>query len=86
LGPSDYKSFLYVKVSIGDVDKWVATFTPLSVAPDYVEPRQMLPWWVKRGNFSSLEFFQPQALSHRIHDWIGVSRRSGELFLFTYTM
>lgn len=85
VGPTDYESYLYAKVPVQEIGQWISTFTRMNARPGFVAPKGANPWWIDKQNFASLEFFEPNALTFGSLGWIGVSRKSGEIFLYTYT-
>lgn len=86
IGPDDYETYLYAKVPVNQVDRWLKLFNRMNAAPGYAAPRKAYPPWVNQRDFSSLEFYEPGALSSASRGWIGVARKTGELFMFSHTM
>ncbi len=85
LGPSDFRSFFRIKVPPKDVPLWQKIFTPLGEAAEYNAPNRA-NWWITRDNFGSLKFYKPGILTGRANGWIGVSRQTGNIYIFTFTM
>ena len=86
LGPSDYQDFYVVQVARQDVQRWSQQLHPLQQAPEYVAPPQSRSWWIDRKAFSSLQFYEPVPLTGRSTGWIGISRQTGKIYIFTFTM
>lgn len=86
IGPRDYETYLYVKLPVGQIDAWLSIFSRLDGPPLYTAPMTAYPPWMSPSDFSSLEFFDADALLPGRHGWIAVSRQHGEFFLFTRTM
>jgi len=86
LGPSDFRSFYLVQVMPQDVELWTKILTPLVVAAEYDGPSQPRAWWITRDAYASLQFYQPDPLTGRIHGWIGASQQTGRIYVFTFTM
>lgn len=86
LGPSDYRAFYAVEVAPQEISQWTQLLTPLDMRPQYVAPAQLRDWWVPRDTFTSLQFYQPDLLTGRIHGWIGISQQTGRMYIFTFTM
>lgn len=86
IGPRDYETYLYVKLPVDQIDAWLRIFSRLDGPPLYTAPIKAYPPRMSRSDFSSLEFYDADALLPGRHGWIAVSRQHGELFLFTHTM
>ncbi|CAN1209771.1 hypothetical protein TUMEXPCC7403_06070 [Tumidithrix helvetica PCC 7403] len=86
LGPSDFRAFYVLEVAPQDVPRWMQLLTPLTNKPDYNAPAEFKNWWIARDVFPSLEFYKPDALTGRMHGWIGISRWKGRIYIFTFTM
>jgi hypothetical protein len=86
LGPSDWRSFSVVVVAHQDVDKWRKLLIPIATKPTYTQPNRRDDWWIDRVNFDSLQFYEPVTLTNRNNGWIGISSKTGQIYLFTFTM
>lgn len=85
LGPSDFRSFGFIQVDPRDVSLWIKTLEPLREPAQYGAPGQYRDWWVAREDFASLRFFEPGPLTGRHQGWIGISPKTGRIYLFTFT-
>ena len=86
LGPSDFRAFYFVEVSPQEVSRWTQILTPLEMKGEYAEPAQPHDWWISRDAFASLEFYKPDILTGRVFGWMGVSKQTGRIYIFTFTM
>lgn len=85
LGPTDFTSYMYVKVAPKDIEKWnVILKEKINYAFEPTTPDRKYPWWVDPQRFRSLEFYEPFPLSP-LRGWIGVSRTTGEIWIVGYT-
>ncbi len=85
LGPTDYESYMYLKVDPAAIDKWIALLkTDLNYTPKHSIPEGNYPWWIDAERFKLLKFFEPQPLSRR-NGWAGVSRETGEIWIQDFT-
>lgn len=85
LGPTDYISYMYLKVDPAAIDKWTALLkTELSYSPRHLAPTANYPWWVNAERFKLLQFFDPKPLSSR-NGWVGISRETGEIWIQDFT-
>ncbi|MEE3718090.1 hypothetical protein V2H45_15225 [Tumidithrix elongata RA019] len=85
-GPSDFRAFYILEVAPQDIPKWMQILTPLTNKPEYNALTESKNWWIARDVFPSLEFYKPEALTGRMHGWIGISRQTGRIYIFTFTM
>jgi hypothetical protein len=86
LGPSDFRAFYVVEVTPSAVLQWTQLLTSLGAATEYAAPVEPRDWWISRDAFDSLEFYKPATLTGRMHGWIGVSQKTGRIYIFTFTM
>jgi hypothetical protein len=86
LGPSDFRAFYFVEVAPQDVARWTDVLTPLAGTAEYDAPGQPRDWWIARDAFASLRFYSPHSLTGKANGWIGVSRQTGRIYVFTFTM
>lgn len=84
-GSADFRAFYLVEVDPRVIPRWTRDLTPLPTAVEYEAPAQDRDWWIDRNDFGSLQFYQPDALTSRIHGWIGVSQKTGRIYIFTFT-
>ncbi len=85
IGPTDYVSYMYVRVAPDEIGKWIALFRDKrDYAVDYKAPDKGYDWWVSAETFKTLEFFEPAPYSSR-NGWAGVSRATGEIWIFDFT-
>ena len=84
LGPSDLRSFTYMKFLPDAIRSWTPSAERLAEGPPYVRPRSMTSW-VNKTAFSNLEFYRASPLLGARAGWIGVSRSTGEIYVFTFT-
>lgn len=85
IGPVDYVSYLTATIPPDRIDAWVAKFKPLESKPAFEAPDCVCPWWVAGDKHAELEFFEVGALTHRLHGWIGVSRRDAKIYMLDWT-
>jgi hypothetical protein len=94
LGPSDFTDFYHIQVATQDVDQWTKILTPITDPSGgkgpklsrYTAPKHPRDWWISRDAFGSLEFYEQSILANREQGWIGVSRQTGHIYIFAYTM
>jgi hypothetical protein len=85
LGPTDYISYMYLKVDPAAIDKWTALLKmELGYSPRHQAPAANYPWWVNAERFKLLQFFEPKPLSSR-NGWVGISRETGEIWIQDFT-
>jgi hypothetical protein len=86
-GPSDHVSFAMVQIAPQNLNRWTTDLRPLPVPPAYAAPSQNRSWWPTRQAFPRLAFFQPAPpLAETTHGWIAVSRDSGCIYAFSFSM
>jgi hypothetical protein len=85
LGPSDFRSFSLVVVAPRDVTQWHEQLKPIANKPEYAQPDRSCSWWVSPAAFNSLQFYQPGALTHGRQGWVGISRQTGRIYIFSFT-
>ncbi|MDZ4286754.1 MAG: hypothetical protein U0984_02285 [Prosthecobacter sp.] len=86
LGPSDFRTFYLLEIAPWDSGQWLKILTPMAEVPKYALPVRPCHWWLAESEFHSLQFYQSDTLTGRIHGWIGVSPKTGRIYIFTYTM
>jgi hypothetical protein len=86
LGPSDFREFYFLEVAPQNVSQWAEILTPLEAIAEYDAPAQPRNWWIAHDTFASLQFYQPRVLTGRVNGWIGVSQKTGRIYIFTFTM
>ncbi len=85
-GPSDFRSFCFLEVAPQDISQWTQILIPLGSAAEYNAPAQLRDWWVSRDSFAALQFYKPDILTGRVDGWIGISPKTGRIYIFTFTM
>ena len=84
LGPSDFRSFIWVKVSSDDVAKWRSTLkSPPNDSPAYDAPPTKPKWWLTQSAYTQLTKYDSHTLFNR-HGWIAI-QEDGNIFALTYT-
>ena len=84
LGPSDFRSFVWIKVSPDDIDKWKSILkSPPNQSVGYDQPPANPAWWVAEATFDKSTKYDSDALFNR-HGWI-VIEDDGNIFALTYT-
>ena len=84
LGPSDFQSFVWIKVAPDDVAKWKAVLkTPPSDPPTYDAPTTNPKWWLLKATYSQLTKFDSYSIFNR-HGWIAIDDE-GNIFAMTFT-
>lgn len=85
LGPTDFVSYMYLRVAPADIDKWVAILAhPLDHEPTLEKSDRSYPWWLDQARPAELRFFAPYPLSQR-DGWAAVSKKTGEIWIFGFT-
>ncbi len=85
LGPTDYVSYMYLKVPLTEIGKWVALQEKeLGYVPAYSVPVAKYKWWVDSERFKTLLFFEPQPLSSQ-NGWVAISKETGEIWIQDFT-
>ena len=84
LGPADYRSFVWIKVSPDDIAKWKSALkTPPTDSPAYDTPPTKPKWWLAESDYKKLTKYDSQALFDR-HGWIAIED-NGNIYAHTYT-
>lgn len=84
-GPVDYVSYMYLKIRPEDMSKWERLLPrKLGYVPK-LNPDEDYPWWLNGKDMTHFEFFEPHPLSPR-DGFVGISRRSGEIWIYGFTM
>lgn len=84
LGPSDLKSFTHLKFPADSIRPWTPSSERLTARPPYAQPKEMTSW-VDEATFRKLEFYRASPLLGASDGWIGLSRSTGEIYVFTFT-
>jgi hypothetical protein len=85
LAPEDYVSYMYVKVSPREMEKWDGLLIrPLGYVPT-IDPIDNYVWWLNGKDMKNFEFFEPQPLASR-DGWVAISRKTGEFWIYGFTM
>ena len=84
LGPSDFRSFVWIKISPDDIAKWKSAVqaTPVDL-PSYESPETSRAWWITEAQFAKSTTFDPRPLFNR-NGWVTIDD-GGNIFAFTYT-
>jgi len=84
LGPADYRSFVWIKVSTDDVEAWKSALkSPPRQSPGYDTPPSKPTWWLVQTAYDEATKYDSHALFNR-HGWI-VIQDDGNIFALTYT-
>jgi hypothetical protein len=84
LGPSDFRSFVWIKVSPDDIPKWKSALkTPPDDSPTYDAPPTKPKWWLSQSTYKQLIKYDSHALFSR-HGWVVVDD-DGNIYALTYT-
>ena len=84
LGPSDYRSFIWIKVSPDDIGKWKSVLsTPPADSPAYDAPPTKPAWWLPESDYIKLTKYDSLTLFNR-HGWIAIDDE-GNVYALTYT-
>lgn len=86
LGPSDFTTFIRIKVDAADISKWKVPLQPAREKKDFVTPREPVRWWVSEEEFHKLELYEPKALFGRTNGWVGFSSDQKTIYVMIYTM
>ncbi len=89
LGPSDFTAFYALTIAPADLPVWNSALAPIqppNTPPEYTTPKQPLPWWLTQDDFLFLKFYEPKAITGRIHGWIGIAPNGGKIFIYVFTM
>ena len=85
LGPADFRSYIWIKVSAKDVDKWKSVLPGSPYDPPiYDSPPSDPKWWLTRTEFERMKKYDTFSMFHR-HGWIVVDD-NGNIYARTYTM
>jgi hypothetical protein len=85
LAPEDYVSYMYIRVSTREIGKWDSLLIrPLGYAPT-IDPADNYAWWLNGKDMKNFEYFEPQPLASR-DGWVAISRKTGELWIYGFTM
>ena len=83
-GPSDYRSFIWIKVSADEITKWKSALkTPPDETPTYDAPPSKPQWWLSEKSYDALIKYDCWSLFQR-QGWI-VIQDDGNIFALTYT-
>ncbi len=84
LGPSDFRSFVWIKVSPDDIANWKSVLQAAPIdSPTYKSPATAPPWWITQAQFAKSTTFDPHPLFNR-NGWVTIDD-DGNIFAFTYT-
>lgn len=84
LGPSDFQSFVWIKISPDDVATWKSSLkTPPSESPAFDTPPTQPKWWLSKASFDKLTKYDSRALFNR-SGWVAI-QDDGNIFALTYT-
>ena len=84
LGPSDYRSFIWINVPADQITKWKSILkTPPDGSSAYDAPPSKPKWWIRKNSFDQLTKYDCHALFDR-NGWI-VIQDDGNIFALTYT-
>ena len=84
LGPSDFRSFVWIKVSADDIPKWkVGLKSPPIDSPAYDSPPSKPGWWLPQSTFAQSTKYDSHAFFNR-HGWV-VIQDDGNIYALTYT-
>jgi hypothetical protein len=84
-GPTDYTSYMYLKVPQRQIGKWIALMkTEQNYSPRLMTPNVKYRWWVDAAKYQTLKFYEPQPLSSR-NGWVGISEKTGEIWILDFT-
>ena len=84
LGPSDFQSFIWIKILPDQVERWRSTLkSPPFDSPTYETPPTKPQWWLSDSSFIQLTKYDSRALLGR-NGWI-VIQEDGNIFAKTYT-
>ena len=83
LGPSDYQSFLWIKLSPDQVTAWTAELTPLSKVPHYSVPPTKTDWWLTKEVFDEAVKYEARNRFGR-SGWTVITK-DGNVFAMTFT-
>ena len=84
LGPSDFRSFVWIKVPADQVVKWRSALkTPPEDTPVYDLPPSNADWWIDINLFAKLTKYDSHSLFSR-NGWV-VIQDDGNIFALTYT-
>lgn len=85
VGPADFRSYLWIKVSSNNIKKWKSVLkNPPHDTPIFDIPSSQPTWWLKQDEFEELGKFDTFEIFQR-HGWIGIDS-DGNIFARTYTM
>ena len=86
LGPADFRSYIWIKVSTDDVRKWKSALSGAlpSDPPIYDMPPSEPNWWLTKEHFQTLLKYDAFPMFQR-HGWIVVDSK-GNVYARTYTM
>lgn len=83
--PVDYVSYMYLKVRRNEISQWDRLLIrKLGYVPK-LNPDEDYPWWLNGKIMTDFEFFEPHPLSSR-DGFIAVSRKTGEIWIYGFTM
>lgn len=85
LGPSDYRNYIYVELEPSEIAQWQAALPPIN-KPSYISPAQPLDWWVSKSTFDTLQFYSPELLIGTQNGWVALEPKTGQVYLFTFTL
>ena len=84
LGPSDFRSFAWIKVSPTDVVKWKAALTTVPQnSLSYESPPTKQEWWLTQLSYNNETKFDARTLFDR-PGWI-IVQDDGNVYVYSYT-
>lgn len=84
LGPSDFRSFVWIKVSPDDIAKWKSVLQAAPAhSPIYDSPATKPTWWIPQAQFIKQLKLDPHPIFNR-HGWLTIDE-DGNIYALTYT-
>ena len=85
-GPTDYTSYLRIKVEIANIEKWVSNLkSPFNNSTKYSSPHSPQTWWLPEAKFKGLTLYETKKYFNRYNGWLCIDKLNGYIYAYTFT-
>jgi len=84
--PTDYTSYLRIKVEMANVEKWVSNLKPpFNNTTKYSSPHTPQAWWLPETEFKNLTLYETKKYFNRYNGWLCIDKLNGYIYAYTFT-